>query len=116
MQDLSAEILAGTSVVAQAIRLGLVLLAAATAYGIARIWLVGMIRRFARRSTSSWDDAFIDSEVFRRLSLLAPAVVAYYGVHLATEEPLVLTIVERGFDPVVFCSIEIVGERPRIVS
>ena len=61
------------------------LAAAVIAYGIARVWIVGSIRRFVRRSQTGWDDALVRSEVFLRLAHFAPAMVAFYGVGLVPE-------------------------------
>ena len=65
----------------------LVLLAFARAvvYIVARVWIVGLIRRFARRSRSRWDDALVNSDVFVRLAHFAPALVAFYGVEAVPE-------------------------------
>jgi miniconductance mechanosensitive channel len=56
--------------------------AGAIVYIVARVWIVGLIRRFARRSQSRWDDALVNAEVFVRLAHFAPALVAFYGVEV----------------------------------
>jgi len=95
MDSLTVEMLTGPSAVAQGVRLGLLALACTAAYGLTRVVLVGFIRRFAERSATTWDDALTSSEVFRRLAYMVPAVLAHYGVRLATDAPLVMAIVER---------------------
>ncbi len=52
---------------------------------VARVWIVGLIRRLALRSRSRWDDALVNSDVFVRLAHFAPALVAFYGVQVTPE-------------------------------
>jgi miniconductance mechanosensitive channel len=71
-------------------------IACAVVYVVARVWIVGAIRRFARRSESRWDDALVDSDVFVRLAHFAPALVAFYGVQAIPElAPGVQVAVQR---------------------
>jgi miniconductance mechanosensitive channel len=44
---------------------------------ISKIILTSWIHRLARKSTSNWDDAFVDRKVFTRLAYLVPAVIIY---------------------------------------
>ncbi len=60
-------------------------LVCAVVYFVARVWIVGLIRRFARHSRSRWDDALVKSDVFVRLAHFAPALVAFYGVQAIPE-------------------------------
>jgi miniconductance mechanosensitive channel len=45
------------------------------AFYIAKIILVSWMRRIARKSTSHWDDAFVDRKVFNRLAYMVPAII-----------------------------------------
>ena len=95
MEAFLAEISTGASPLAQGARLGLLALACAAVYLVTRLGLVRVIRRLAVRTVTTWDDALVSSEVFRRLAFVVPAIVAHYGVHLSTDTPLIVTIIER---------------------
>ena len=56
------------------------LVVAVVAYGIARLWLVRLIRRLVERTETRWDDAFVNNAVFLRLAWFAPALVVIYGL------------------------------------
>ena len=56
------------------------LLAALLAYWVADRFLVTALRRFARRTTHTWDDALIDHHVASRLAQLVPAFIIYIGI------------------------------------
>ena len=51
-------------------------------HGIARWGITFAVHRAVARSGNSWDDAFVEAKVFRRLSDIAPALVVLYGVRL----------------------------------
>jgi miniconductance mechanosensitive channel len=40
----------------------------------------GGIRRFAKRTTSTWDDRLIEGKVFARIANIVPAIILYYGI------------------------------------
>ena len=58
--------------------LSLLLVASVVVYGVTRIWLVRAVRRLARVTTTTWDDALVEQRVFLRLAHLAPAWVIHY--------------------------------------
>jgi miniconductance mechanosensitive channel len=52
-----------------------VIVLAVIAFYIAKIILVSWVHRIARKSTSNWDDAFVDRKVFNRLAYMVPAII-----------------------------------------
>jgi miniconductance mechanosensitive channel len=61
---------------------GALLLAALLAYWVADRFLVTALRRFARRTAHTWDDALIDHHVASRLAQLVPAFIIYIGIDI----------------------------------
>ena len=53
------------------------------AHVVARSVFLGLVRRFARRTTTTWDDRLVEQRFFRRLAQVAPALVTYYGAGVA---------------------------------
>jgi len=84
------------------------LLVCAVAFVVTRRYLVAGFERLTLRSSTSWDDVLHEQEVFRRLSGLVPAVIAWYGVKLL---PQVGPTVELVVGRVAFASIVLVVAR-----
>lgn len=63
---------------------GLLLLALAAwlADILAKRIMLGLLNRIARKTEATWDDALIESKLFRRLAWLMPALVVHYGIRL----------------------------------
>ncbi len=59
-----------------------VLLAALLGYWVADRFLVAALRRFAQRTSHTWDDALIDHHVASRLAQLVPAFIIYLGIDI----------------------------------
>ncbi len=59
---------------------------------IVRKLIIGIVRAFARRTSSTWDDVLIDHNVFGRLVQIVPALIVYVGILFINglPEPLVL--------------------------
>jgi len=51
-------------------------------HGITRWAITFAVHRAVSRTGTSWDDAFVEARVFRRLADVAPALVVLYGVRL----------------------------------
>ena len=47
---------------------------------VARRLFLGVVRRLAARTRSTWDDRLIEHRVFSRVAHIAPAIVTYYGI------------------------------------
>ena len=47
---------------------------------IVKSLLVGTVRAFARKSSSTWDDALVTHNVFGRLVQVLPALIVFVGV------------------------------------
>jgi len=52
---------------------------------IAKRLLVGTVRKLAKRSSVSWDDALVRHNVFGRLAQVVPALIVFFGVSLVPE-------------------------------
>jgi miniconductance mechanosensitive channel len=75
----------------------LVVLIAAATYFVARRIVARQLQRWAKLSSSTWDDYFSQRRVFHRLSHLAPALVLYEFAPLVLERhPRWLTTVQEG--------------------
>ncbi|BCS90116.1 mechanosensitive ion channel family protein [Pseudodesulfovibrio sediminis] len=61
-------------------KIGLLLLAALIAYGVAKLLLVRAAHAFAQRTKSKLDDILMEQGVFSRAALLAPAPVFFWGL------------------------------------
>jgi miniconductance mechanosensitive channel len=104
----SIQELARHPAVVQLLGLTGLLVVCALAFGVTRRYLVAGIERLTLRSSTSWDDVLHEQEVFRRLSGLVPAVIAWYGVRFLPEVgPSVELVVGR----VAFASIVVVVAR-----
>jgi miniconductance mechanosensitive channel len=75
----------------------ILLVVAWAANALTRRVFLGVVRRVATRTRSTWDDRLVERRVFDRIANLAPALVVYYGIGLA----LGITPVEAaaGTDP-----------------
>jgi miniconductance mechanosensitive channel len=67
--------------------LGIVLLAAAVVYFVVRWALERAVRRFAKSTSTHWDDELVRAGVFSRIAHIAPAFVVYYGIGFFPEIP-----------------------------
>jgi len=54
---------------------------------LVRRFFLGVVRKLAARTRSTWDDHLIEHRVFARLAHVAPAVVTYYGIGAALGLP-----------------------------
>lgn len=61
------------------------LLASVLAYYVARLVLIRVIHRLARKTQFQWDDVLVEMGVFSALAFFAPAVVVSYGVRIFPE-------------------------------
>jgi miniconductance mechanosensitive channel len=50
---------------------------------VTKRFFLGLVRRVAARTRSTWDDRMVERKVFTRLAHVAPAVVVYYGIGTA---------------------------------
>jgi len=76
--------------------LGALLLLCGLVHLLTRRLLVSGIRRFVARSSTTVDDALVDAELFQRLAMIVPALVATYGVQLLPGlSPTVVLLVQR---------------------
>lgn len=75
----------------------LLLVLAWAAHVATRRVFLGMVRRMAARTRSTWDDRLVERRVFRRVASVAPALAVYYGAHLALGLDAELAA-EAGFD------------------
>ena len=57
---------------------------AVAAYAAVRFAILPLVRRSVERSAWHWDDILLDHKVANRLSLLAPLLVGFIGVRLAS--------------------------------
>ncbi len=61
---------------------------------MARTFIVRWMHRLAAKSTSNWDDAFVDRKVFKRLAYLIPAMVIHTGAaYVIPDYPVTLSAV-----------------------
>ena len=65
----------------------LLALSALVAYLLSKRILLFLVHYYAERSKAKWDDAFVEQNVFGRLSQLVPALVIQQGVHLVPNWP-----------------------------
>ena len=49
---------------------------------VARIVLLGLVRRFAEMSSVTWDDVLLEHKVFERIVHLVPAIIVFWGIDL----------------------------------
>ena len=81
---------------AQLVWLGLLMLVCVLVYFVAKVVLVGAVRRLVARSQTTWDDALVRAELFLRLAHIAPALVAFYGAQAIPElGPTLATLIQR---------------------
>ena len=65
--------------IATLVGIALLIIVALIADLIAKRQLLRLLRGLARRTRSTWDDALIDQQVFRRFAKIIPAVIVIYG-------------------------------------
>lgn len=64
---------------------------------IAKFIIKKVIVRIAKKTTTTWDDVFVNKKVFTRLSHLAPAIIIYYfGVVALIKYPFWMNLVLLG--------------------
>jgi miniconductance mechanosensitive channel len=62
---------------------------------ITRKFLVNLIARIVKKSSTSWDDILYEKKVFSRLAHLAPAIVLYYSLgYVLTDYPSLINILQ----------------------
>jgi miniconductance mechanosensitive channel len=62
----------------------------------AKVVIMGIVTRVVKRTTSTWDDVFLEKKVFTRLSHLAPALVIWFMAAWALKNyPIWLIIVHK---------------------
>jgi len=65
-------------------------------YNFTRVILVRIFTRIVRRSRSAYDDKFLETRMFRRLSMIVPGVIVYYlATWLLRENPGWLTFIHK---------------------
>jgi miniconductance mechanosensitive channel len=69
----------------QLVYVSLLVAGAALVYFVSHRVLVSVVRAWARRTQTLWDDALVEAEVFGRLAHLPPAMVVYYGVQFVPD-------------------------------
>lgn len=73
----------------------LVLAFAFLVFYIVKFIAVRWIHRLAAKSTSNWDDAFVDRKVFKRLAYLVPALIIYAATpYIVPDYPVTMGIVQ----------------------
>jgi len=73
----------------------IVLIIAIIAFYITRSIVVSTMHRLAKKSTSNWDDAFVDRKVFSRLSYIVPALILYaFSPYVIPDYPNTLSIIQ----------------------
>ncbi|MCH7854521.1 MAG: mechanosensitive ion channel family protein [Proteobacteria bacterium] len=65
--------------IATLVGIALLIIVALIADLIAKRQLLRLLRGLARRTRSTWDDALVDQQVFRRFAKIIPAVIVIYG-------------------------------------
>ena len=61
---------------------------------IAKFIIIRWVHRMAERSTSNWDDAFVEHKVFKRLAYLVPALIIHTGAqYVIPDYPVTLSAV-----------------------
>ncbi len=72
----------------------LVIAIALIAFYIAKYIIVRLVHRIASRSSSNWDDAFVERKVFKRLAYIIPAIIIHTGAAFVIPDyPLTLSVV-----------------------
>jgi miniconductance mechanosensitive channel len=104
----SLRSLANDPLVRQLTGIAVLIAACLVAHFATRRWIVRGIEKLTLRSASAWDDALHETEVFRRLAGLVPALIAWYGIQLV---PDVGEEVEIVVGRVAFAAILVVGAR-----
>lgn len=62
---------------------------------IAKLLLLGAVRRFVTHTDVDWDNTLLEHRVFDRLVHLVPAVIVFYGIQLVPELPDAAVLVVR---------------------
>ena len=70
-----------------AVGLAALLAAASVINLIVKYVVIRVVRAFARRSSTTWDDALVDHNVFGRLVQVVPALIVFYGTLLVPDLP-----------------------------
>ena len=70
-----------------AVGLAALLAAAAVINLIVKHVVIRLVRAFARRSSTTWDDALVTHNVFGRLAQVVPALIVFIGTPLVPELP-----------------------------
>ena len=65
--------------IATLVGIALLIIVALIADLVAKRQLLRLLRGLARRTRSTWDDALIDQQVFRRFAKMVPAVIVMFG-------------------------------------
>lgn len=97
------EFLAGLGLPASAVSwLSMVILVAAVgllawlSYSFTRVIMVRIFTSIVKRSRSAYDDKFLETRMFKRLSMIVPGVVVYYlATWLLRENPGWLTFIHK---------------------
>lgn len=72
----------------------LVIVFALIIFYIAKIIIVSWVHRIAIKSTSNWDDAFVERKVFKRLAYLVPALIIHMAApYVIPDYPITLAVV-----------------------
>jgi miniconductance mechanosensitive channel len=64
----------------------LVLLLSAVLYYIAKFFILRVLKRLAKRTTSNWDDVLIEQKVFQRMAFLIPGILIYQTIPVTLDE------------------------------
>jgi miniconductance mechanosensitive channel len=72
----------------------LVITFALIVFYFAKIIIVRLVHRMAAKSTSNWDDAFVERKVFKRLAYLVPALIIHSAAqYVIPDYPMTLAVV-----------------------
>ena len=77
----------------------LVIAVAFIAFYVVKWIMVRWIHRLAEKSTSNWDDAFVERKVFKRLAYLVPALIIQFSTqYVIPDYPMTMTLVQTLFN------------------
>ena len=72
-----------------------VIIIAILSFYLARFIIVRTVHQFAKRSSSHWDDAFVNRNVFSRLSYLVPAIIIHaFSPFVIPDYPNTLSVIQ----------------------
>jgi len=77
--QIAANRLTDYPLIATLVGIALLIIVALIADLIAKRQLLRLLRGLARRTRSTWDDALVDQQVFRRFAKIVPAVIVMFG-------------------------------------